>query len=134
MSEAKPITLSDLQATLDKAIIEWQKFRDICAKVFTPEKLAQLEDESPNECPNCGAVIADADSFCDDDCKDAWWSIDKMEIERSKLEGQREDAGEERQELLRDHADKLRDEAIELMVREEPVLDEDRLRDQELDR
>jgi len=98
------------------------------------EHFAALEADPPNECPNCGRAIADGDSFCDDDCKDAWWGIDKMEIERSKLEGQREDAGEERQELLRDHADKLRDEAIELMVREEPVLDEDRLRDQELDR
>ena len=119
MSEAKPITLSDLQATLDKAIIEWQKFRDICAKVFTPEKLAQLEDESPNECPNCGAVIADADSFCDDDCKDAWWSIDRAQIERERIAGQREDAAEFRRECARE--DRLRDENIELMVREEPT-------------
>jgi len=120
MSEAKPITLSDLQATLDKAIIQWQKFRDIYAKVFTPEKLAQLEADAPNECPNCGAVIADADSFCDDECKDAWWGIDKIQIEREKTEGQREDAAE------------AREEAIELMIREPQVEpDEDRLRDQE---
>ena len=80
MSETKPITLSDLQATFDKAIVEWQKFRDICAKVFTPAKLAQLEAEPPNECPNCGAVIADGDSFCDDDCKDAWWGDEAIEL------------------------------------------------------
>jgi hypothetical protein len=117
MSEAKPITLSDLQATLDKAIIEWQKFRDICAKVFTPEKLAQLEDESPNECPNCGAVIADADSFCDDDCKDAWWSIDKGQVEREGAAAQREDAAEAQHECARENfearLEKMIDQAIE---------------------
>jgi len=93
-------------------------------RVEVEEHLAALEAEPPNECPNCGAAIADADSFCDDDCKDAWWGIDKMQIKREKTEAQREDAGEHRQELIRMDADRLRDEAIELMIRPDPVLDE----------
>ena len=69
-------------------------------QIEVEEHFAALEADAPNECPNCHAVIADADSFCDDDCKDAWWG----------------------------------DEAIELMVRPDPVLDEDRLRDRAEDR
>lgn len=55
-------------------------------------------------------------------------------MERAKLEADREDAGEHQAELAHEDADRLRDEAIELMVREEPELDEDRLRDEENER
>ena len=85
-------------------------------QVKVEEHFAALEAEPPNECPNCGAAIADADSFCDDDCKDAWWGIDKMQIERERIAGEREDAAEFRRECARE--DRLRDENIELMVRE----------------
>lgn len=95
---------------------------------------AALEADPPNECPNCGAAIADKDSFCDEDCKDAWWGIDRLEIGREKIEAQREDADDHRRELARMDSDRLRDEAIELMVRPDFLLDEDRLRDQEQDR
>ena len=88
-------------------------------QVKVEEHFAALEAEPPNECPNCGAAIADADGFCDDDCKDAWWGIDKMQIERERIAGQREDAAEFRRECARE--DRLRDENIELMVREEPT-------------
>ena len=93
-------------------------------QVEVEEHFAQLEAEPPNECPNCGAVIADADSFCDDECKDAWWGIDRAQIERERVAGQREDAEDHRQELIRMDTDRLHDEAIELMTRPDPVLDE----------
>ena len=91
---------------------------------------AQLE-EKPNACMNCGLALSESENFCDDDCKDAWWGIDKMQIERERIAGQREDAEENRRELARENADRLRDEAIELMVRETTVEpDEDRLTDE----
>jgi hypothetical protein len=83
----------------------------------TEELYVELETK-PNACLNCGTAIVAEDSFCDDECKDAWWGIDKMQLEREKTAGQREDAEEHRRELLRDRSDRLRDEAIELMVRE----------------
>jgi hypothetical protein len=49
MNETKPTTLSDLQNTMDMLTIEWKKFRDICIRMFTPEKLATLEAEDPDE-------------------------------------------------------------------------------------
>jgi len=49
-------------------------------QVEVEEHFAALEAEPPNECPNCGAVIADEDSFCDDDCKDAWWGDEAIEL------------------------------------------------------
>jgi hypothetical protein len=91
---------------------------------LSPDKRARVErhfaslETTPNACMNCGTAIAAEDFFCDDDCKDAWWGIDKMQLEREKTAGQREDAEEHRRELLRDRSDRLRDEAIELMVRE----------------
>ena len=94
-------------------------------KARVEEHFAALEAEPPKECPNCGAVIADKDDFCDDECKDAFWGIDKMQIKREKTEAQREDAEDHRQKLIREDADRLRDEAIELMVRPDPVLNED---------
>ena len=98
-------------------------------QVKVEEHFAALEAEPPNECPNCGAAIADADSFCDDDCKDAWWGIDRAQIERERIAGEREDAAEFRRECARE--DRLRDENIELMVREPDVEpDEDRLTDE----
>jgi len=49
-------------------------------RVEVEEHFAALEADAPNECPNCGAVIADEDSFCDDDCKDAWWGDEAIEL------------------------------------------------------
>lgn len=104
-------------------------------KAEVEQHFAALEVDAPNECPNCGDAIGDHDSFCGDDCKNAWWGQDEFMMNRSKLEGQREDAGEHRQELIRMDIDRLREEAIELMVREPKVeLDEDRLRDEENER
>jgi len=133
MNEERIVTLGDLEDTVSLITGLFNPFRERLAKTMTPEKFAQLEADPLNECPNCGAAIADADSFCDDDCKDAWWGIDRAQSERERIAGQREDAAEFRRECARE--DRLRDENIELMVREPDVEpDEDRLRDQELDR
>jgi predicted nucleic acid-binding Zn ribbon protein len=70
------------------------------------EHFAALEADPPNECPNCGRAIADGDSFCDDDCKDAWWGIDKMQIERERIAGQREDAAEAQHERTRENLER----------------------------
>ena len=72
--------------------------------------------ETPNACMNCGTAITEEADFCDDDCKDAWWGIDRAQIERERIAGEREDAAEFRRECARE--DRLRDENIELMVRE----------------
>ena len=119
MNEERIVTLGDLEDTVSLITGLFNPFRERLAKTMTPEKFAQLEADPPNECPNCGAVIADADSFSDDDCKDAWRGIDRAQIERERIAGEREDAAEFRRECARE--DRLRDENIELMVREEPT-------------
>jgi hypothetical protein len=135
MSEEKAVTLGDLEDTVSLITGLFNPFRERLAKTMTPEKFAQLEAEPPNECPNCGTVIAESDKFCDDECKDAWRGIDKMQIERDRIAGQREDAEEHRRELARENADRLCDEVIELMVREPTIEpDEDRLTDEARER
>ena len=77
---------------------------------------AQLE-EKPNACMNCGLALSESENFCDDDCKDAWWGIDKMQIERERIAGQREDAAEAQHECARENfearLEKMIDQAIE---------------------
>jgi hypothetical protein len=89
---------ADLKTTMDGIIAYEQVFRQGMRKNMTPEKFAALEKE-PEELEEGGPER-------------------DFVMERAKLEADREDAEEHRQELLRDHADRLRDEAIDLMVRE----------------
>jgi hypothetical protein len=65
---------------------------------------------------NCGTAIVAEDSFCDDECKDAWWGIDKMQLEREKTAGQREDAEETRRELAREDFEKRLDAIIDMGI------------------
>lgn len=119
-----------MMSKIDQALYD---YLSPAAQQKTDEHLAALE-VTPNTCRNCEGPLPEDQDFCDDECKDAWRGIDRMQIEREKTAGQREDAEDHRQELVRVDMDRLRDETVELMIREEPELDEDRLRDQEQDR
>ena len=109
---------ADLKTTMDQIVAYEQVFRQRLAKTMTPEKFTELEadgDDGEAEAPECDFAT-----------------------ERSKLESDREDAAEAQHERAREDfdeemerlremkADRLRDEAIELMVREP---DEDSLKE-----
>jgi hypothetical protein len=74
-------------------------------KTAVDRHYAQLE-EKPNACMNCGLALSESENFCDDDCKDAWWGIDKMQIERERIAGQREDAAEAQHERTRENLER----------------------------
>ena len=38
--------------------------------------LESLENDPLNECPNCGTIIADADSFCSEGCEAEFLGVD----------------------------------------------------------
>lgn len=116
MHEEKTVTLGDLEDTVSLITGLFKPFRERLAKTMTPERFAALEADPPNECPNCGAVIAADDNFCDDDCKDAWWGIDKAQIERDRTAGQCEDAEEHRAELAREDFDARMENMIDMNI------------------
>ena len=74
---------------------------------------AQLE-EKPNACLNCGKALPEAENFCDDDCKDAWWGIDRAQIERERIAGQREDAAEAQHERTRENLERQMEKLREM--------------------
>ena len=75
---------------------------------LSPDKKARVEqhfatlETTPNACMNCGVALAAEDFFCDDECRDAWWGINRAQMEREKTAGQREDAEEHRTEIIRE--------------------------------
>lgn len=102
-----------------------------------------------NKCRKCGEIIEAGDLFCDEKCAQDFYNtantaeLMALDSERgiepvrnfADEAGEREDAWEARREPLRMDEDRLRDEAIELMVREpQPEPDEDRIRDEEMGR
>lgn len=90
MNNEKAPTIPDLEKILEPVFGMYPLLRAQYALAKGPDALAKLEEEPGRD----------------------------FVMERSKLAAQREDAAEHRQELVRMDTDRLRDEAIELMVRE----------------